>query len=357
MNIELPQFPDSDLLTHSSEQAYKTCPRKFALQYRLGIRPAFDSDALRLGSAFHVGLEQLKAGKDEDEAAAAVVCAYAEHDCPPWLTPEDFTVELETAVALVRGYSRRWGSDAIVQYVAVELPFNLPIRNPDTGHETPTFRTAGKIDGIARLPDKRLALVEHKTTGESIEPGSDYWSKLLIDGQISRYVLAARALGHDVLTTVYDVTRKPQIRPKMIAKADRAQATSQGYYHGVKLTGMCPERETPQLYGARLLTDLSDRPDFYFQRMEIARLESDLDEYAYEQWTMQRSIREAELNTRVRGLAAWPRNSGACTSPYRCTYLDICRGMKGDPSDSIPDGFKRIERLHGELEMETTNAG
>jgi hypothetical protein len=31
--------------------------------------------------------------------------------------------------------------------------------------------------------------------------------------------------------------------------------------------------------------------------------------------------------------------------------------MKGDPSDSIPDGFKRIERLHGELEMETTNAG
>lgn len=357
MRIELPQFPDAGLLTHSSEAAYKTCPRKFALQYRLGIRPAFDSDALRLGSAFHIGLEQLKAGKHEDEAATAVVMAYAEHDCPPWLTPEDFDTERETAVALVRGYARRWASDMIVDYVAVELPFNLPIVNPDTGHETPTFRTAGKIDGIARLPDGRLALVEHKTTGESIEPGSDYWSKLLIDGQISRYVLAARQLGHDVQTTVYDVTRKPQIRPKAIAKADRAQATSQGYYHGVKLTGMCPERETPQLYGARLLTDLAERPDFYFARMEIARLESDLEEYRWEQWTMQKSIREAELNTRVRGLAAWPRNSGACTSPYRCTYLDVCRGTKGDPAELIPDGFKRVERLHGELEVETTNAG
>ena len=47
--------------------------------------------------------------------------------------------------------------------------------------------------------------------------------------------------------------------------------------------------------------------------------------------------------------AAWPRNTGACTSPYRCTFLDICRGTQGDPSEQIPDGFKVAERLHGEL--------
>ena len=357
MRIALPVFTDGNLLTHSSEQSYKTCARKFALQYRLGLRPAHDSDALRMGSAFHIGLEQLKSGKDEDEAAAAVVGAYADHRCPPWLTPEDFTVELETAVALVRGYARRWADDMIVDYIAVEMPFNLPIVNPDTGHETPTFRTAGKIDGIARLPDGRIALVEHKTTSDSIEPGSDYWSKLLIDSQISRYVLAARAMGYEVETTVYDVVRKPMIRPKAIAKADRAQATSEGYYHGVKLTGMCPERETPLLFGARLLADLTERRDFYFARMEIARLEADLTDFQREQWILQQTIRAADLKLREWGLAAFPRNTGACTSPYKCQYLDACRGLTGDPSESIPDGFRVIDRLHGELSTETTNAG
>lgn len=347
--ITLPQFPDAHLLTHSSEQAWKTCPRKFYLQYRAGIRPSHDSDALRLGSAFHLGLEQLKAGKHEDEAASAIVMAYADHDCPPWLEPEDFDVERETAVALVRGYARRWGADAIVKYVAVELSFDVAIVNPETGYETPTFRSAGKVDGIAELPDGRLALIEHKTTSESLEAGSDYWSRLLMDGQISRYVLAARALGFDVQTTVYDVTRKPAIRPKQITKADRALATSRGHYHGVQLTETCPERETPRLYGARLLADLTERPDFYFARNEIPRMESDLEEFRWEQWTMQRAIRQAELDARTRGLAAWPRNTGACLSPYRCQFFDVCRGLRGDPAERVPDGYRRAERLHGEL--------
>lgn len=349
MNIELPQFSDATLLTHSCEQAFKTCPRKFFLQYRIGLRPLHDSDALRLGSAFHVGLEQLKLGKDEDEAAASVVMAYADHDCPPWLQPDEFDTERETAVALVRGYARRWGSDAIVKYIAVEQAFTVPIVNPSTGRETPVFRSAGKIDGIAELPDGRLAIIEHKTTGESIEAGSDYWQRLMMDGQISRYVLAARALGYDVQTTVYDVVRKPLIRPKAIAKADRALATSRGHYFNVPLHAECPERETPVLYGARLLADLIERPDFYFARNEIPRLDHDLEEYRREQWSIQRTIRQAELDSRAWGAAAWPRNTGACTTPYRCGFFDVCRGLRGDASDAIPDGFKRADRLHGEL--------
>lgn len=349
MSIALPQFDDGNLLTHSSEAAFKTCPRKFFLQYRIGLRPQHDSDALRLGSAFHVGLEQLKHGKDEDEAAAAVVTEYADHDCPPWLTPEDFDVERETAVALVRGYARRWGADAIVKYVAVEQAFTVPIVNPTTLRETPTFRSAGKIDGIAELPDGRIALIEHKTTSDNIEPGSDYWQRLMMDGQISRYVLAARDLGYDVQTTVYDVTRKPSIRPRNISKAERALATSRGDYYGVPLTMTCPERETPQLYGARLLADLVERPGFYFARNEIPRLEHDLAEFRAEQWSLQRTIRQAELDAREWGAAAWPRNTGACTSPYRCGFLDVCRGLRGDPTEKIPDGFRRAKVLHGEL--------
>ncbi len=337
------KFADANLLTNSSEQTFKTCPRKFYLAYRLGLRPAHNSDPLRTGHAFHFGLEQLKGGMGIDHAEQVVRDLYRESVCPPWLEADDFATEEETVIALLRGYHARYKDDAIIEYVAVELPFSLPIVNPATGRETPTFRSAGKIDGIVRLPDGRLALMEHKTTSEAIDLSSDYWKRLMLDAQISRYVLAARTMGHDVETTIYDVVRKPSIRPKAVSKADRTLATSNGNYFGLKLTETCPERETPAMFGARLLADTIERPDFYFARNEVPRLEADLEEFRAEQWQIQRTIRIAETEGR------FYRNTGACTSPYRCQYLDICRGMAGDPNESIPAGFRIVNRLHEEL--------
>jgi hypothetical protein len=340
-------FPTT--LTHSSEQCFKTCPRKYFLQYVLGLRPQHDSDALRIGSAFHVGLESLKNALPEDAAADAVRLAYADATCPPWSTPEDFAVEQEIAVSLVRGYSRRYATDAILRTVAVELPFALPIVNPETGRATPSYLSCGKMDWIAQLPDGRMALVEHKTVGESIEPESDYWKRLALDGQISRYILAAQELGYPVETVIYDVVRKPQISPKRIVKADAQMALAQGHYFGHPLDGPLPERETPELYAARLLADMGCRPAFYFARMEVPRLLGDLREFQAEQWSIQKMIRSCELESRTSGRMAWPRNTGACIHPYRCQFLDVCRGVMGDPENEIPMGFRRAERAHEEL--------
>lgn len=348
---DIQTFADAGLLSHSAMQTLKTCWRKYYLQYRLGLRPAHAGDPLRIGSMFHAGLEMVKAGFPIEEAEQTIRNTYAGTTCPPWLSAEDFAVEMETAVALVKGWHRRWGADMILEYVAVEKDFHLPILNPATGAKTPTFEMAGKIDGIAKLPDGRLAIVEHKTAGESLDPESDYWKRLMLDNQISLYIIAARRLGYDVSCIVYDVTRKPAIRPKAITKADRALATSQGHYFGVKLTDTCPERETPAMFGARLLDDMAKRPEFYFARQEITRLADDLKEFEQELWSTQRTIRAAELDEREWGAAAWPRNTGACTSMYRCPFLDVCRGLKGDPTEEIPSGFRRAERLNEELEF------
>ena len=244
--LELPVIAGKDRLTHSSETCFKVCPRKFQLQYRLGLRPAHKSNALRIGSAFHAGIEVLRNGGSEGHAADHVTQMYANEVCPPWLaeTLDAWDTERETALAMVRGYARRWAGDMILQFVAVEQSFDLPITNPDTGMPSRTFRSAGKIDGIAKLPDGRLALVENKTTSEDIALDADYWRRLQMDAQVSRYVLAARELGYDVQTTCFDVTRKPLIRPKGVSKADRALATSQGHYFDLPLTDPCPERET-----------------------------------------------------------------------------------------------------------------
>jgi hypothetical protein len=350
MSVELAQIETRNtILTHSSESAFKACPRRYYLSYVLGLRPEHSSDALRIGAAFHYGLEALKRGEDEHAAVKSVQLAYADATCPPWLTSEEYEVEQATASAMVRGYARRYAGDQILKTVAIELPFALPIVNPSTGCRARNFYNGGKIDWIAELPDGGLALVDHKTTSDDITPGSDYWRRMLLDGQISRYVLAARSMGYDVRTTIYDVVKKPNIRPKAVAKADRALATSQGHYFDLPLTSACPERETPAMYGARLAADMVERPSFYFARMEIPRLDSDLEEFRAESWAMQKMIRECETNQKQWGKAAWPRNTNACTSPYRCQFLDVCRGVNGDPEELIPVGFKKSGAWHPEL--------
>ena len=351
MAISLPQFEDGNLLTHSGESCFKTCQRKFYLRYVVGLQSKHDSNPLRMGTSFHLGLECLKHGETEQQAEQAVRDTYADAQCPPWLDAEEFAVEEETAVALVKGYARRYGSDAIIQFKAVELSFNVPIVNPETGRETPVYRSAGKIDGIAELPDGRIALVEHKTTSESLEADSPYWGRLMMDSQISRYFLAAKHLGYDVQTTVFDVTRKPAVRPKAIAKAERQSATYNGHYHGIPLSQTCPERETPKMYGARLLADLEARPEFYFQRKEIVRLESDLEEFRREQWILQQAMRDAALKARAWGASAYPRNTGACLTMGTCPYFQICRGLAGDINEQIPEGFQVATRLHRELSV------
>lgn len=332
-----------NVLTHSAESCFRACPRRYRINYGIGLRPAHDSDALRVGSAFHIGLEELKDGNGESGAEEAIRITYSEATCPPWLTADEFDTERETAVAMAVAYARRYANDGIIKYVANELSFDLPIVNPYTGREYPGYRNAGKIDGIAELPDGRLALIEFKTVGEDIAVDADYWLKLMLDAQISRYMLAARELGYDVQTVVYDATRKPAIRPKNVAKAERAMWTSKGEYFGFALTNTCPERETPAMYGARLMDDMKERPDWYFRRVEIPRLAGDLDEYRRDQWATLKAINACEID------GFWPKNTNACTSPYRCTFIDICRGLRGDPEEEIPAGFVKVENLHPEL--------
>lgn len=344
------------VLTHSSEACFKTCARKYYLRYEKGYRTRHSSNPLRAGGAFHAGIEPFKRGKGLLASLDAVNCFYADTGCPPWLTPEEFEVERHTALAMVGAYCAHYTNDAIVEYVAVELPFEVPIINPRTGRPSVAARSAGKIDAIVKLPDGRLAVQEEKTVGHSIEPDADYWKRLLMDGQISRYFLAARDIGHPVETVVYYATRKPAISPKKIEKAYRALATSEGRYFGVKLTDTCPERETPEMFGARLKQDMLDRPAFYFARMEIPRIEADLTDYRYEQWTTQRAMRHAQLDARFVGAAAFPRNTGACLMYGRCEYLDCCRGLAGNPDETIPDGFVVVADRHPELSIPEAGA-
>ncbi len=371
----LPQLTGANLLTNSRMSCQKTCARKHYYRYELGIRKDGDPKPLRMGGAVHSGLDSQAKGQVQSDAIYHALRDYATF--PSWAhTPEtqhDWLTEREIVKRLLSGYWWRWnwnveGVADNLRYneiIASEISFNLPIRNPETGVASTVFRVAGKIDKIVRLGDGRLAVMEHKTCGEDLSPDSDYWKRLRIDHQISLYMLAAREMGHDVQTVLYDVLRKPSIAPRQIPTLDgrgdkivvdqdgeRVFLTDKnGNPKGPRQSAdaekgyiLLSRVETPEEFGERFTDDIAARPDFYYVRQEIPRLDSDLEEFRAELWQQQQSIRDAQRHGR------WFRNTSACLVMGRCEYLDLCHN--GIQPGEVPSGFVRVSSLHPELKGE-----
>jgi len=300
-------------LTATRLATLRACPRQHYYRYELGLSRIKDAAALRLGAAFHAGIEAHSKGASAEDAVARATEGYAR--IPEWTDPVEWAVEHETVNALLAGHFWRYEKDD-VEVIAPEVVFEIPLVNPDTGAKSRTFCLAGKIDAIAELADGRVAVLEYKTCGEDIGPDSDYWLRLRCDLQISQYVLAARAIGYDIATVLYDVTRKPTIRLR--------------------------KNETPEEYGERLLTDIGDRPDYYFQRREIPRFEDDLIEFQSELWQQAQQLIESRKRSR------WFRNVSRMTCS-NCQFSDLCLQRIQVTTGCAPAGYEILPDVHPEL--------
>lgn len=331
-----------ELLTSTRLATQRRCPKKHHLRYELGLSRIRTAQPLRLGAAFHRGLELRGIGACADEAISQAVAGY--EDVPDWADSYDWQVECETVKNLLAGYFWRYENDDI-QIVEVERTFEMPLINPHTGRASRTFALAGKIDAIVRLPDSRLAVLEYKTAGEDIGPNSDYWLRLRYDPQISLYVLGARALGYfDVATVLYDATRKPTISPLRATPPDKRKYKKDGeLYANQRETD-----ETPEDFGARLLNDIADRPDFYFQRREVPLLDDELAEFQAELWHQAKQLLEARRHGR------WFRNVSKFTCGT-CEFADLClSGVRVTPGVA-PSGFQILDDVHPELSEKGRN--
>ncbi len=250
------------------------------------------------------------------------------------------------ARGLMRGYDLKW-ADSKWATVAAEQEFHLPIINPDTGRSSRTFTHAGKFDVKAEFESKRW-MVEHKTCAEDIQdPNAPYWRRLEIDAQVSGYVLAIWQQGEKLEGTLYDVIRKPGIRPKQIVAAMRKGIINAGTYYGFPVSD--PTRfavastmidENAELFELRLYAEVSGDPDRYFARRAIHRMDSQVLEHARELWQTTDEIRLARAENRHY------RNSGACMQWGRpCDFLGICSGHDTPESDR----WKKRDGVHSEL--------
>lgn len=332
------------IVTNSAMATYRRCQREYRYAYVEGYRSTAETRALRFGTAWHVGLEVLFKGGELVDAQAAACAAI------------DDAYDGATLRALLSGYVARWGDEYMDSVVAVESEFRSPLVNPETGAASRTFQLGGKIDVLLRD-----GLIEHKTASRDIGFGSTYWHRLSMDGQVSTYFAGARALGVEPQRCIYDVVKKPGLRPSQVALVDADGVKIVHDANGARVrtkdgkkwrqTGdteagyiLQTRVETVEEYEVRLLEDIAASPDRYYQRGEVVRLESEEREHALDVWLLTQNMKDT---TRL-GIA--PRNTDACERYNSlCSYFGVC---SGEASLEDTSRFVRLENVHAELSAE-----
>lgn len=267
---------------------------------------------------------------------------------------ESQRIVLAKCRALLRGYDARWRNAGYIPD-SVERPMTADLYNPDTQGKSRTFILGGVLDVTTTYLNRRV-LIDHKTTSQDIsDPEAPYWRQLVVEGQVSHYMLLEWMHGEKCDDAVWDVVRKPQISPKKITKAEIRAVVSLGDYYGLRVSKPDKqtfidggERETIAMYEARLSHDCTkERPEHYFARRSVPRLDSEVLEYAREVWQHSQDILYTRQLDRLP-----PRNSGACLlygSP--CKFLGICSGHDSPESDR----WQPKKQIHAELPAEISS--
>lgn len=286
---------------------------RWLYRWVLGYRTLRYSPALDIGSLVHRGLESVYGAEAHGDVDVAVgtMRAYREENYPG-ADPGDAETAFAIAEGAVRGYWAVHGAkDAAWKVVAVEQGFWKPKGLP----------TAGRIDMVVEVGEQNgddvrgLWLVEHKTAGSIDE---DYVRELSMDPQVQDYILGARAApwGKKVRGVIYNVIRKPSIRPK--------------------------QGESLAAYQNRLVEDYQARPEFYFYR---AYLRADLGVLKRQRGDVGMIQLEMSIDRQRWASRQLPPFRHVSKLTCRgCDFLVPCRDAAGLDGET-PAGFER-ERRH-----------
>ena len=357
---------------------YKLCSMLYYLRHKLRLRPIEAPDAARQGTNWHKCLEILTEPEGgRDAMIEHLNQAYA--TCPPSISLTEWEVERTTLLYSALGWQWHWQNDKI-ETVAREVHFDRQVNS--------VYCRRGKIDRILRRIS-RLLLGEYKSTSKPIDPDAFYWKRLKLDSQLTLYLIEARhaqlagqleqygisASDPLISGVLYDAWRKPTIRPKKLTQAETKKFMEDGEYFGekfitgwnaVNLTEGIPTingveaeltlgaepkitkknpnptrtfaiRETPEMFGARLLADIKENPEKYFARKEIARTDPELAIADKEFYNL---ARLADIAARQN---LWFKNEHQCDALWRCPFHSICFYNLDVSNGQVPDGFRKVE--------------
>lgn len=386
-------------LSYSSISAFKSCPIRFRNAYVLGIRPIEETESQRIGSNWHRILDIIsrkpgsvceRCAKHSANDPNCSLCAgtgffpenlmeaasrelnriYADKE---FIDLERMEIERTKLIYSLCGYKWQY-QDQPEEVLGREEHFKLPLINPESDRALPNVKLVGCIDKFIKW-EGRPAIKEHKSTSKSIDPDSTYWGHLNLDTQTTLYLYAARKLQQKdelrsfgikatdplINTILYDVWHKPTINPKKLTQTDSKKFVEDGEYMGQEFDVICPPDadgpmcngklldcepgkkegtfaiiETPEMYGARLLLDITERPEFYFACKEISRTDKEMQSFEYELLNIYRTMQHMIKTDH------WYGNEHQCEATFKCSYIESCYNGIELSLDNIPNGMKVI---------------
>lgn len=399
------------VLSASAIAAFKFCPKSFYNKYILGIRPTEITEPRRVGNAWHEAQEimaakpgtpckfcssekkndpdcYLCAGSgfidDKYEALARMLnVRYA-----PSISFDAIKgrVERETVLHSVLAYQCRYEDSDDYEVLLKEQSFSIPLVDPRTRRAVPDVFINGALDKLVQQKNGGRALVEYKSTSHDLSSDSTYWSHLRLDTQLSLYVYAIQRMQADgllipiklhpdddmICDILFDVWRKPQIKPKTLSAADTSTFLAGKKYFGCEFdigwdgdlynvnwngeitidgeivpfkrnkptkkepAGAVVLAETPEMFGARVFTTLTDDYDRYFNRRIISRTPEEIMEFEKELFSIYTTIEN------MTDANSWYHNEHSCEATFKCDYIDSCYTRTCLDPKNPPIGFECI---------------
>jgi hypothetical protein len=361
---------------------------RYYIQYELGIVPDKDTEALRMGTNWHKMLQiyNLQGGdlcpdcKAKPDIAECPICNktgvvpdggmdavvrylnYAYRETPVGMPVEDWEIERTKLLYSLTGYLWYHG-ETLKKYTVVnqERYFSVPLKSPNCDRAMPNVQVNGKID--AELVDDKGSefIREYKSTSQPLGSDSTFWGHLNLDTQTLLYPNVMLKCTGKLYPILYDVWHKPQITPKKLSQAESKKFVEDGVYCGIEFVvklsvdntllevnnsvtnlepgakeGTFAIKETPEMYGARLLQDITTRPEFYFCIKPVPRTHADLEHFDKELGNIYQSIRSMQRNN------SWFCNEQQCEATFRCPYIGLCYNNCVPKEGEVPEGFKCI---------------
>ena len=317
---------DKTRLSHSCIRCFKECQRRYYFNYVRRIERDTKDEKRHMGSALHHALDMNAKGSDTQACVKSIV------EDMNQLSTDDRLFKAYMLVALFRAYLWYYSENKVTilgseKTVSASIP------------KCRSFYVMGIVD--KEFQDQSTGLkyvVDHKLVSEDIGVDTDFADRLHMDPQTSMYI----HLGNgEYAGMLYDVIKKPGIKPKAVSKADMKELEDTGKYCGLVISESSRPREdgreTPAMYGARCMAAIMENPTAYFRRIMATRTREEMAKFVED---IDRTRKQIAFVTR-KGL--FVANEASCKIPYKCDYLPIClSGQWHD--DIIPQGY----RLKGE---------
>lgn len=355
-------MPNKIILSATAIDNFQSCNIRWRNSNLYRLRKIDETDSRRQGTTWH-RLQELTG--DMDAITDYINEQY--ESVSLGRTKEEWEIERVILLYCMAGYNWYYQQQP-TQYtvIASEIEFEIPIG--DT-----VIR--GKIDQLVKDDYGNLYIREFKSSSKSLD--DSYWDHLNLDPQISTYILAINymllngqleeyGISKDaglINKILYNVWHKPKIGPKFITQKASKELVSTGkycdtefvaavaganapdgggiYINNVKVIiepgkkeGTYAIYETPEMFGARLLQDVVERPEFYFQEKELGRTYEEMEKFQSELefiLAMMQYQSENEL---------WYPCSKECRSRFRCEYTELCEHNIVIDLKNPPAGFE-----------------